>query len=77
MAKGKPGVPRGTVNNPEGANQYASGKGEGQKNARLEIVLPVADKLLLKKVAANQGKSLSSWLLEVAIEAAQGEPIAS
>jgi hypothetical protein len=70
MAKGKPGVPKGTVNNPKGANQYATGKGEGQKDARLEIVLPVADKFLLKEAAQKQGMSLSSWLLSVAKEAA-------
>lgn len=70
MAKDKGGVPKGTVNNPRGANQYAPGKGQGQKDARLEIVLPAADKLRLKEVAQKKGMSLSSWLLEVALEAA-------
>jgi hypothetical protein len=71
MAKGKGGVPKGTVNNPKGINQYASGKGEGQKNARVMVVLSTQDKLLLKEAAQKQGMSLSSWLLEVALEAAQ------
>jgi hypothetical protein len=74
MAKGKGGVPKGTVNNPKGANQYASGKGEGQKDARVMVVLSPQDKLRLKEAAQKQGMSLSSWLLSVALEAAgEGE----
>jgi predicted HicB family RNase H-like nuclease len=70
MAKGKPGVPKGTVNNPKGSNQYAAGKGEGQKEARVMVVLSPQDKLRLKEAAQKQGMSLSSWLLSVALEAA-------
>jgi hypothetical protein len=70
MTKSKGGVPKGTINNPKGANQYAKGKGQGQKNARLEIVLPAADKLRLKEAAQKKGMSLSSWMLQVALEAA-------
>jgi hypothetical protein len=70
MAKGKGGVPKGTVNNPKGANQYAAGRGEGQKEARVMVVLSPQDKFLLKEAAQKQGMSLSSWLLSVALEAA-------
>jgi predicted DNA binding CopG/RHH family protein len=70
MAKGKGGVPKGTVNNPRGANQYAPGKGQGQKDARVMVVLSSQDKLRLKEAAQKKGMSLSSWLLEVALEAA-------
>jgi hypothetical protein len=71
MAKGKGGVPKGTVNNPRGTNQYATGKGQGQKDARVMVVLSPQDKLLLKEAAKKQGMSLSNWLLEVGLEAAQ------
>ena len=70
MANGKRGVPKGTVNNPKGINQFSSGKLKKEKDARLEIVLPLADKILLKETAQKKGMSLSSWLLEVAKEAA-------
>ena len=70
MAKGKGGVPKGTVNNPRGVNQYAPGKGQGQKDARVMVVLSSQDKLRLKEAAQKKGMSLSSWLLEVALEAA-------
>jgi len=70
MAKGKGGVPLGTVNNPRGVNQYAPGKGQGQKDARVMVVLSSQDKLRLKEAAQKKGMSLSSWLLEVALEAA-------
>ncbi len=70
MTKGKPGVPKGTVNNPKGSNQYASGKGQGQKDARVMVVLSPQDKLLLKEAAQKKGMSLSSWVLEAALEAA-------
>ena len=69
MTKSKGGVPKGTVNNPKGTNQYAAGKGEGQKDARVMVVLSPQDKLILKEAAQEQGMSLSSWLLEVALEA--------
>ena len=77
MAKDRRGVPKGTVNNPKGANQYASGKGQGYKDTRVQLLLSVQDKSLLKEAANKKGMSLSSWLLEVAKEAAQAEPIAS
>jgi predicted HicB family RNase H-like nuclease len=77
MAHGKPGVPKGTVNNPKGSNQYACGKGQGQKNSRLELRLSEDDKRLLREAAQKQGMTLAGWLLSVAKEAAQAEPIAS
>lgn len=64
------GVPKGTVNNPLGTNQYALRKGEGQKDSRLYLRLSEADKQLLKEAAQKQGMTLSSWLLSVAREAA-------
>ena len=71
MANGKRGVSSGTINNPKGANQYASGKGQGYKDTRVQILLSAQDKSLLKEAANKKGMSLSSWLLEVAREAAQ------
>ena len=71
MANGRRGVPKGTVNNPKGANQYAAGRGGGQKDTRIQLLLSADDKNLLKEVAQTKGMSLSSWILEVALEAAQ------
>ena len=76
MAKGRPGVPKGTVNNPKGANQYSSGKGQGQKDYRVQLLLSAQDKSLLKEAAQKKGMSLSSWLLEVALEAVSKEKTA-
>lgn len=70
MAGNQPGVSKGTINNPKGKNQYALGKGQGEKKARLQIVLTATDKHILKEAAQKQGMSLSSWLVEVAKEAA-------
>ncbi len=71
MANGRRGVPKGTVNNPKGANQYAAGKGKGQKDSRVEIVLSASDKRILKEAARKKGMSLSSWIVQLALEAAQ------
>ena len=71
MAGGKPGVPKGTVNNPLGKNQFAAGKGQGEKNSGLYLRISKADKQLLKEAAEKQGMTLSNWLLSLAIEAAQ------
>jgi hypothetical protein len=73
MASGKRGVSKGTVNNPKGANQYVSGKGQGEKDARLQLVLSAAEKRLLKEAAQKKGISLSSWLVELALEAVSKE----
>ena len=70
MATGKPGVSKGTINNPKGANQYARGKGQGKKNSRLELRLSEDDKHLLKEAAQKEGMTLAGWLLSVAKEAA-------
>ncbi len=70
MANGRRGVPKGTVNNPKGANQYAAGKGQGQKDSRILLVLSAQDKCLLKEAAQKKGMSLSSWIVEAALEAA-------
>lgn len=77
MTKSKGGVPKGTVNNPKGTNQYAAGKGEGQKEARVMVVLSPQDKFRLKEAAQKQGMSLSSWLLSVALEAADERELCS
>ena len=76
MASGKRGVPKGIINNPKGANQYVSGKGQGEKDARLQLVLSAADKRILKEAAQKKGISLSNWLVELALEAVSKEKTA-
>lgn len=76
MTSSKRGVPKGTVNNPRGANQYVSGKGQGEKDARLQLVLSAADKRILKETAQKKGMSLSTWLVELALEAVAQEKTA-
>ena len=71
MANGKRGVKKGTVNNPKGANQYATGKGQGGKNSRIMLVLSDEDKRILKEAAQKEGMSLSSWIVEVGLKAAK------
>ena len=71
MTTQKGGVPKGTVNNLEGANQYAPRKGLGEKNSRLYLRLSESDKRKLKAAAKKKGMTLTSWLLEIALEAAQ------
>ena len=73
MASGKRGVSKGTINNPKGANQYVSAKGQGEKDARLQLVLSAADKRILKEAAQKKGISLSNWLVELALEAVSKE----
>ena len=70
MTTSKGGVPKGTVNNPKGANQYAAGKGQGEKDSALYMRISAGDKRILQEAARKKGVSLSSWLLEVALEAA-------
>ncbi len=70
MAKKKCGVKKGTVNNPKGANQYGSGKGQGEKNSGLYLRISETDKQLLKEAARKRGMTLSGWLLSLAKEAA-------
>ena len=70
MSSSKRGIKKGTVNNPQGANQYASGKGQGQKNSGLYLRISETDKEKLKEAAEKQGMTLSNWLLSMAIEAA-------
>jgi hypothetical protein len=64
------GATKGTVNNPLGANQYATGKGQGEKDSRLYLRISEENKQLLKEAAQREGMTLSNWLLSVAIEAA-------
>jgi hypothetical protein len=64
------GVPKGTVNNPLGTNQYAPSKGQGEKDSRLYLRISQENKQLLKEAAQREGMTLSNWLLSVAIEAA-------
>lgn len=70
MANSKRGVSKGTVNNPLGINQYAPGKGKGEKDSRVELRLSASNKRLLKEIAQKKGMSLSGWILEVVLEAA-------
>jgi integrase/recombinase XerD len=53
-----------------GTNQYAVGKGQGEKDSQLTVRISSEDKQLLKEAAQKQGMTLSNWLLSVAIEAA-------
>ncbi len=69
MANGKRGVHKGTVNNPKGKNQYVTAKGQGEKSARLQIVLSAEHKRILKEAAQKEGMSLSSWIVEAALKA--------
>lgn len=71
MANGKRGVPKGTVNNPKGANQYAAARGAGEKGDRVELRLSTEDKRLLKEAAQKNGMSLSSWILSVVLDAVE------
>ncbi len=71
MANGKPGAPKGTVNNPKGKNQYVSEKGLGEKDSRIQLVLSAEHKRIFKEAAKKQGMSLSSWMVEAALKAAE------
>ncbi len=71
MADGKPGAPKGAVNNPKGKNQYASGKGQGVIDSRVEIRLSAEHKRILKEAAQKEGMSLSRWIVEVGLKAAK------
>ena len=73
MTTRKRGVPKGVINNPKGANQYVSEKGEGEKDARLQIALSSSDKKILKQAAQQRGMSLSRWLVQLGLEAASEE----
>lgn len=72
MADKKRGAPKGIVNNPKGANQYASGKGLGEKNSALYLRISESDKQKLREAAQKNKMTLSNWLLSVALEAAKG-----
>ena len=71
MTNGRRGVPKGTVNNPKGANQYVSCKGLGEKDSRVEVRLSAEQKRIIKEAAQKEGMSLSSWMLEAALKAAE------
>jgi hypothetical protein len=71
MANGKRGVPKGTVNNPMGANQYVAAKGAGEKGDRVELRLSAKDKRLLKEIAQKNGMSLLGWILSVVLNATE------
>ncbi len=58
-------------NNPRGVNQYAAGKGLGQKDAAFYMKLKSKDKEKFKKAAKKRGMNLTSWLIAVALEAAE------
>ncbi len=69
MTNARCGVPKGKNNNPKGANQYAPGKGLGEKDSRVEVRLSAEQKRILKEAAQKEGMSLSSWMLEAALKA--------
>ena len=60
-------------NNPWGINQYAAGKGLGEKDAAFYMRLKSTDKEKLKEAAKKRGMNLTSWLIAVALEAAEKE----
>lgn len=72
MTTKKRGASKGIVNNPKGANQYAPGKGLGEKNSALYLRISESDKQKLKEAAQKNKMTLSNWLLSVALEAAKG-----
>jgi uncharacterized protein (DUF1778 family) len=49
----------------------APGKGLGEKNSRIYLRLSESDKRKLKAAAQKKGMTLTSWLLEIALEAAE------
>jgi len=71
MANGRRGVPKGTVNNPKGANQYVSAKGQGEVDSRIEVRLSAEHKRILKEAAQKKGMSLSRWIVEIGLKAAE------
>ena len=71
MANGRRGVPKGTVNNPKGANQYVSAKGQGEVDSRIEVRLSAEHKRILKEAAQKEGMSLSRWIVEIGLKAAK------
>ena len=71
MADGKPGAPKGAVNNPKGKNQYASGKGQGEIDSRIQVRLSAEHKRLFKEAAEKEGMSLSRWIVKAALKAAE------
>ena len=68
MTNGRRGVPKGTVNNPKGANQYVSAKGQGEKDSRVEVRLSAEHKRIFKEAAEKEGISLSSWMVKAALK---------
>jgi predicted HicB family RNase H-like nuclease len=70
MTTRKGGAPKGKANNPKGTNQYAEGKGTGEKDSQFTVRVSEAEKQFLREVAQKEGMSLSSWILSVAREAA-------
>ncbi len=62
---------KGKAHNPKGINQYAAGKGLGTKDSALCLKISSQDKAKLKQAAKKQGKNLTSWLLSLALEAAE------
>lgn len=64
---------KGKAHNTRGVNQYAAGKGLGKKDSALYIKISSHDKEKLKEAAERQGVNLTSWLLSVALKAAEGQ----
>ncbi|MDJ0901484.1 MAG: DUF1778 domain-containing protein [Xenococcus sp. MO_188.B8] len=63
---------KGRARNPKGVNQYAAGKGLGKKDSALYLKISSKDKEKLKEAARKRGLNLTSWLLSIALEAAEG-----
>ena len=71
MATKQLGKPKQKPNNPTGKNQYAAGKGLGQKNDSFFLRLSRKDKEKFRKAAKKKGMNLTSWLIAVASAAAE------
>lgn len=73
MVTKKQEKPKQEPNNPWGINQYAAGKGLGEKDAAFYMRLKSTDKEKFKEAAKKRGMNLTSWLIAVALEAAEKE----
>ncbi|WP_144865034.1 hypothetical protein [Hyella patelloides] len=71
MVTKKQDKPKRKPNNPTGKNQYAAGKGLGEKNDSFLLRLSSKDKQKFKKAANKKEMNLTNWLISVASEAAE------
>ena len=70
MATAKQNRPKRKPGNPTGKNQYAAGKGLGEKNDSFLFKLSSKNKQRFRAAAEKRGMNLTNWLTEVASRAA-------